>query len=61
MSKTALQSKLTLNSYSANGKQTAERTSDFITFYAVLELFEANCGLPQNVYWPLGPLRITKR
>ena len=34
--KTALQNKLTLNSYSANGKQTADWTSDFITFYAVL-------------------------
>ena len=41
MRKTALQKKLTLNSYSANGKQTAARTSDFITFYAILELFEA--------------------
>ena len=41
MRKTALQNKHTLNSYSANGKQTAERTSDLITFYAALELFEA--------------------
>ena len=48
MSKTALQNKLTLNSYSANGKQTAERTSDFITFYAVLELFEA-CLRPIHI------------
>ena len=46
--KTALQNKLPLNSYSSNGKQT---TSDFIKFYAVLELFEANSGLLQNVYW----------
>ena len=48
--KTALQNKLTLNSYSSNGKQTAKRTSDFIKFYAVLELFEANSGHLQNVY-----------
>ena len=26
-------------------------TSDFIKFYTVIELFEANSGLPQNVYW----------
>ena len=39
MRKTALQNKLTLNSYSSNGKQTAKQTSDFIKFYAVLELF----------------------
>ena len=42
MRKTALQDKLTLNSYSSNGKQTAKRTSDFIKFYAVLGLFKAN-------------------
>ena len=42
--------KLTLNSYSANGKQTAERTSDFITFYAVLELFEACLGPIMDIY-----------
>ena len=24
---------------------------DFIKFYAVLELFEANSGLLQNIYW----------
>ena len=39
MRKTVLQNKLTLNSYSSNGKQTAKRTSDFIKFYAVLGLF----------------------
>ena len=48
--KTALQNKHTLNNYRSNGKQTAERTSDFIKFYAVLELFEAHSGLLQNVY-----------
>ena len=48
--KTALQNKLMLNSYSSNGKQTAEQTSDFIKFYTVLKLFEANSGLLQNVY-----------
>ena len=37
-------------SYSSNGKQTAERTSDFIKFYVVLELFEANSGLFQKFY-----------
>ena len=50
MRKTALQNKLTLNSYSSNGKQTAKRTSDLIKFYAVLRLFEANSGHLQNVY-----------
>ena len=45
-----LQNKLTLNNYSLNGKQTAERTSDFMKFYAVLELFEANSGVLQNFY-----------
>ena len=46
MRKTALQK----NSYSSNGKQTAKRTSDFIKFYDVLGLFEANAGHLQNVY-----------
>ena len=50
MRKTALQNKLMLNRLSLNGKQTAKRTSDFIKFYAVLELFEANSGLLLNVY-----------
>ena len=50
MRKTALQTKLTLNSYSSNGKQTAKRTSDFIKFYVVLGLFKANSGHLQNVY-----------
>ena len=50
MRKTALQNKLTLNSYSSNGKQTAKRTFDFIKFYAVLGLFKANSGHLQNVY-----------
>ena len=50
MRKTALQNKLTLNNYSSNGKQTAKRTSDFIKFYADLELFEANSGHLQNIY-----------
>ena len=43
MKKTALQNTLTLNSYSSNGKQTAER---LLTY----QLFEANSGLFQNVY-----------
>ena len=50
MRKTALQNQLTLNGLSLNGKKTAQRTSDFIKFYAVLELFEANPRLLQNVY-----------
>ena len=52
MKKTALQNKLTLNSFSVNGKQTADWTSDFITFYAVLKLFKVYSGLLQNVYRP---------
>ena len=39
---TALQNKVTLNS---------RTNSDFIKFYPVLELFEANSRLLQNVYW----------
>ena len=50
MRKTALQNKLTLNSYTANGKQTAERTFDFITFYPVLELFEACLSPILDIY-----------
>ena len=50
MRKTALQNKLTLNSYSSNGKQTAKWTSDFIKSYAVLGLFEVISGNLRNVY-----------
>ena len=50
MRKKALQNKLTLNSYSSNCKQTAKGTYDFIMYYAVLGLFEANSGHLQNVY-----------
>ena len=35
-------------------------TCDFIKFYTVVELFEANSGLPQNVYWLERPQRIIK-
>ena len=40
------------------GKQTA---SDFIKFYGVLELFEANSGQLQIFYRLQRPLRIIKR
>ena len=42
MRKTALQNKLTLKNYSSKWETNSQVTSDFIKFYAVLELFEAN-------------------
>ena len=53
---TAFQNKLTLKL--VNNSRAA---SDFIKFYAVLKLFEANSGQLQNFYQHERPLRIIKR
>ena len=60
--KTALQNKLTLKLVNREPSGTQrERSSYFVKFYAVLELFEANSGQLQNFYWLQRPLRIIKR